>query len=330
MFRHEPIPILHFTSTLNMPIRSVCVIGGTGFIGRHVVHQLSERNISVVVPARRRSKGHDLLLLPTVDVVEADLYDPQQLARVVEGQDAVINLVGILKEDRRGDFHRVHEDLPRRIVEACRVHKVGRLIHFSAIGASHDSGSQYMRSKAGGEAQVRLALSADIRTTILRPSVVFGPDDAFLMPLACLLRMTPVLMLPCGHTRFAPVYVEDVARVCVQALDRPDTHAQTLSLCGPDEYTFAELARFLARTMGLNRTILPLNDTLSFAFATLTEWLPGAPLTRDMVRATRSNSVCTGAFPEFAGPPTSLEACAPGWLGGKDARGYDRYRSLHK
>ncbi len=311
-----------------MNTRSVCVIGGCGFIGRHVVHLLSQRSINVMVPTRRRERGRELFLLPTVEVVEADIFDPRQLARAVDGQDAVINLVGILREAHRGDFHRVHEDLPRRLVEACRTLKVPRLIHVSALGAAHDGPSHYLRSKAAGEAQIRLALAAGIATTIVRPSVVFGADDRFLNPLARLLRYTPLMLLPCAHARVQPVFVEDLARVCVGILDRADTFEQSLSVCGPHVYRLIDLVRWLARVLELQRSVVPLNSSISMLFATLTEWLPGAPLSRDMVRSSRLDSVCSTAFPEFAGAPTPLEAVAPTWLSGKDTRDtYYRYRS---
>jgi uncharacterized protein YbjT (DUF2867 family) len=313
-----------------MTTRSVCVVGGTGFIGQHVVHLLCQRGIQVVVPTRRRDNGRELFLLPTVEVVEADLADPQQLAHLVDGHDAVINLVGILKERRRGDFYRVHEDLPHRIVEACRSQKVSRLIHVSSLGAAHDHASQYQRSKAAGEAQLRLAMSAGIRTTVLRPSVVFGDNDNFLSPLVRLLRVAPMVLLPCGNARVQPIYVEDVARVCVAALDLPDSYGETLPLCGPRVYTLAELVRFLAIALRLDRRIVPLNASMSVALAALTEWLPGTPLTRDMVLSLHTDNVCDAVFPEFVAAPTTLEAFATAWLNSADTRhGYDRFRAHH-
>jgi len=165
---------------------------------------------------------------------------------------------------------------------------------------------------------------------VLRPSVVFGENDSFLNPRARLLRVAPMLLLPCGKARVQPVYVEDVARICVDALDRPDTYGQTLALCGPRVYTLLELARWLAATMGLERRIVSLNESLSFTLAALTEWLPAAPLTRDMVLSLSTNSICDSDFPTFAGPPMALEAVVPAWLNGTGSRlGFDRYRAHH-
>jgi uncharacterized protein YbjT (DUF2867 family) len=154
-----------------MIINTVCLIGGSGFVGRHIAHLLCEQGIRVRVPTRSRERVKEsLIILPTVDVLEGNVHDPQTLARLVSGCDAVISLAGILHESRKGDFHRVHTELPRRIVDACRAQEVGRLVHISALAAAHDAPSDYLRSKAGGEQQIRAAAASGIRTTVLRPS----------------------------------------------------------------------------------------------------------------------------------------------------------------
>jgi uncharacterized protein YbjT (DUF2867 family) len=219
-----------------MPHSRILVLGGSGFIGTHVVSRLSAQGLRVLVPTRHRERARHLILLPTVDVVEVDLYRPGALAALVEGCDAVVNLVGVLqgraggKADPWGpDFGRAHIDLPAALVEACRQRKVRRLVHVSALGVT-DGGkntlpSRYLRSKAAGEEKIRQA--RDLDWTILRPSVVFGAEDAFLNLFAKIQRFLPVLALAKAEARFQPVWVGDVAQAVVNVLDSVATHGRT-------------------------------------------------------------------------------------------------------
>ena len=254
-----------------MKVRSVCIIGGTGFVGSHVVQQLAARGIRVRVPTRRRERAKALIVLPTVDVVNADVHDPAALDRLVAGSDAVISLAGILHEGRKGDFARVHTELPRKIVDACRERGVRRLMHVSALNAAHDAPSEYLRSKAGGEQQVRVAQASGMRTTIFRPSVVFGREDRFLNLFARLARALPVIALACPKARFQPVYVEDVARVVVESLELPPTYDESFDLCGPAVYTLQELLEYVCKLLQMERPIVPLNDEMSYLQAWLME-----------------------------------------------------------
>src|SRR5258706_6718388 len=224
-----------------MKVQSVCVIGGSGFVGSHVVHQLAARGIRVRVPTRHRERAKALIVLPTVDVINADVHDPATLDRLVAGTDAVISLAGILHEGRAGEFARVHTDLPRKIVDACRERGVRRLLHVSALKAAHDAPSEYLRTKAGGEQQIRVAQASGIRTTIFRPSVIFGREDRFLNLFARLAHTLPVIMLASPKARFQPVYVADVARAIVESLELSRTYDENLELCGPATYTLHEL-----------------------------------------------------------------------------------------
>jgi uncharacterized protein YbjT (DUF2867 family) len=301
-----------------MMLRSVCVLGGCGFIGRHLVHMLGTGSMRVTVATRRRERGKELILLPAVDVVECDIRDARQLERVIAGHDAVINLIGILRPRRRESFQNIHAELPRRIVDACRAQGVMRLLHVSALGATHDAPSEYLRSKADGEEQVRLAEAAGIHTTIVRPSVVFGADDTFLQPLLRLMRVSPILPLPCASARIQPVFVDDVARACVGALHQPATYGQSLQLCGPEVYTFIDLVRWLAQRVGVQPVLLPLNMRASMLFAALTEWLPRSPLSRDMVRSARRDNVCAEKDSPLADSMTSLNEVVSRWLSDRE------------
>jgi NADH dehydrogenase len=303
-----------------MIIRSVLVIGGSGFIGRHVVRQLAARGLQVRVPTRRRDRAKELILLPTVDVVEADVYDDKTLHQLVASCDAAINLVGIL----HGDFERAHVDLPRRIVAACDKHAVRRLVHVSALKASADAPSAYLRSKSEGENVIRLA-RARIDATIFRPSVVFGPDDRFLNLFATLARRLPALALASPQARFQPVYVNDLARAIALSLDDTRTFGQTYELCGPRVYTLRELVDYVMQTLGVARPVLGLGPALSMLQAAVLEHLPGRLMTRDNVLSMRVDNVCEGAFPALFGiQPTALESVAPMYIGGVTPR--SRYR----
>lgn len=308
-----------------MKVRSVCIIGGAGFVGSHVVQQLAARGIRVTLPTRRRERAKALIVLPTVDVVNADVHDPATLDRLVAGTDAVISLAGILHEGRAGEFARVHTELPRKIVDACRERGVRRLLHVSALKAAHDAPSEYLRSKAGGEQQIRVAQASGMRTTIFRPSVIFGREDRFLNLFARLARALPVIALACPKARFQPVYVEDVARAMVESLELSRTYDESFDLCGPTVYTLRELMEYVCKLLQKERPIVPLNDEISYLQAWLMEWLPVKLMSRDNYHSMKVDSVCDCAFPEVFGfRPSPLEAVVPLYLADNTPR--SRYR----
>lgn len=305
-----------------MKLESVLVAGGSGFIGRHVVAALSALGLRVTVPSRHRERAKHLILLPTVDVIEADVLAPGVLERLAHGKQALVNLIGILhsrrgRPDERGpndygpDFARIHVELPQAIVAACRAQGVRRLLHLSALGVSAAAPSEYLRSKAIGEQAVLAADDLDV--TVLRPSVVFGPEDRFLNQFALLSRFAPALGVPCPKARFQPVYVGDVARAVARALDDPDTHGKAYELCGPRQYSLLELVQLVCRITGRERVVFGLSDRLSYLQAALLERLPGKLMTRDNYRSMQVPNVCSGAFP-FGIQPLALEGVAPAWL----------------
>jgi uncharacterized protein YbjT (DUF2867 family) len=308
-----------------MKVETVCVIGGSGFVGSHVVRQLAARGIRVRVPTRRRERAKALLVLPTVDVVNADVHDPATLDHLVAGTDAVISLAGILHEGRAGEFARVHTELPRKIVDACRGRGVRRLLHVSALKAAHDAPSEYLRSKAGGEQQIRVAQASGMRTTIFRPSVIFGREDRFLNLFARLAHVLPVIALARPKARFQPVYVEDVARAMVESLELSGTYDESYDLCGPAVYTLQELVEYVCKLLQMERLIVPLNDQMSYMQAWLMEWLPVKLMSRDNYYSMKVDSVCDCAFPDVFGfRPSPLQAVVPLYLADNTPR--SRYR----
>lgn len=291
-----------------MRLHKVLVLGGSGFIGRHVVAALVRRGIKVTVPSRRREHAKHLILLPTVDVIEADVMAPGVLERLVRGQDAVVNLVGVLHGP---DFDTPHVKLPEAVIAACRAAGVKRLVHMSALGASPDGPSAYQRSKGKGERAVLQA--KDLEVTVFRPSVVFGPEDQFLNTFACLARVTPVFMVPCPDARFQPVYVGDVANAIVTSLGELDTHGRAYELAGPRAYTLKELVRCVCEWTGHRRLVLGMPQTMSYVSAWFLERLPLQLMSVDNVRSMQVPNITQARFP-FGIEPQALEAVAPAYL----------------
>jgi NADH dehydrogenase len=279
----------------------------------------------MVVPTRDRERAKALILLPTVDVVEADVHNPAALAKVVAGCDAVINLVGVLHDGSgHHGFSGAHIELARSVVEACRTGGVKRLLQMSAIGAATDGPSAYLRSK--GEAE-RVVMESGLEVTVFRPSVIFGPDDRFLNLFAGLARLLPVLVLARPDARFQPVYVGDVAAAFVHALTDIATYGRRYDLCGPQRYTLRELVAFVARNIGRPRPIIGLNRTLSLCQAFAMECLPVKLMSRDNILSMDVDSISDSVFP-FGIRPQALEALAPSWLSTNAPRAqYDLMRS---
>jgi NADH dehydrogenase len=300
-----------------MLIGSVLVLGGSGFLGRHVVHQLVERGVQVRVPTRNRERAKELILLPTVDVVKADVQDAATLDRLVADADAVVNLIGIL----HGDFQGVHVKLPRQIIEACHRHGVRRLVHVSALQADPGAPSIYLRSKGEAEKLVLAAQSDEFQTTILRPSVLFGREDHFLNLFARLARLLPLVVLASPGARFQPIHVDDVARAIVATLREAHTFGQRYDLCGPRVYTLRQLVEYVVHAAGLRRPVIGLGASASMLQAAVLEHLPGKLMTRDNVRSMSVDNVCRCDFPAVFGfAPTPLEAVAPLYITGATPR----------
>ena len=290
-----------------MRFRRILVLGGSGFVGRHLVAELVQRGARVTVPSRRRERAKHLILLPTVDVVEADVLQRGVLDRLVRGHDAVINLVGIL----HGDFTRAHMEIPLAAIAACRAASVERLMHVSALGASPDAPSEYLRTKAKGE---QAMLDADDRhVTVFRPSVIFGPEDRFLNQFAMMAKWLPVLAVPCPDARFQPVYVRDVARAMAVALEDTETFGQKYDLGGPREYTLKQLVELVCTLTHHGRLVIGLPDGLSYLQASLLEMLPGPFMTRDNYRSMQVANTTSAPWP-LGGDRQSLEAIAPTYL----------------
>ena len=295
------------------------IFGGTGFIGRYVVSRLAERGARLRVISRSPdTHGHHLQPLGRVDqivVQSADLDSEAALRRALAGAAGVVNLIGILYETGRRSFAEVQGALPGRIAAAARAEGVARMVQISAIGADPASASAYARSKADGERRV---LEAFAEATVLRPSIVIGPEDGFFNRFAALARIFPVLpLIGGGRTRFQPVYVGDVAQAVVAALEREDCPGQIYELGGPQTYTFAELMRYMLKVVGRRRLLPSVPFGLAKVQARLLELLPEPPLTRDQVELLKVDNVVSPGMPGLQAlgiTPTPIELIVPQYL----------------
>ena len=308
-----------------MIIEDVLVLGGSGFVGRHVCHQLVERGYRVTVPTRNRELAKvDLIPLPTVDVVVADVHDEATLQRLVRGSQAVINLVGVLHKGRgKASFAEAHVGLARKVVDACTRSGVTRLLHMSAINADTNGPSDYLRSKGEAEGIVK---ASGLDWTIFRPSVIFGRQDRFLNLFAKLQSMMPVVFLASPNARFQPVYVDDVAAAFTASLPDLDSRKQSYDLVGPKVYTLRELVEYVGRVTGHKRPVIGLGPALSNLQAFALEIAPGKLMSRDNVKSMTVDSVSASPLP-FGIAPTALEAVSPTWLAYRTPRArYNLFR----
>lgn len=331
--------------------KKACVLGGGGFVGRSIVNQLEKAGYAVRILTRAREHAKSMTVLPDVEIVEANIFDPADLQRCFTGMDVVINLVGILNEGktsridlpmaRRGDFHEVHVELPRKVIHACAATGVRRLLHMSALNADPNGPSAYLRSKGLGQAVVlesamqhsehekwyldgpKFVHAYGLEATVFRPSVIFGREDSFINMFASLLKIAPVLPLTSPNARFQPIFVEDVAQAFVESIANPATFGKAYDLCGPKAYSLLELVQLVNGMTGLQRRIVPLPDSLSWLMAAIFEHMPGRKLmTRDNYRSMQVDSVCQGKLPaEINLKLRAIEAVAPEYL----AR-FDQYR----
>ena len=307
-------------------MNKILVIGGAGFVGRHIVARLVDRGLRVTVPTRHRARAGHLILLPTVEVVESDVGSDDALDLLLRDHDAVINLVGILQGSRGTpygrEFARAHVELPKRIVAGCTRQGIGRYLHMSALGADPKGPSMYQRSKGDGEAAVR---ASSLDWTIFQPSVIFGPEDRFLNTFASLAKVFPVLPIGGADVRFQPVWIGDVAQAFVNALDNRATYRKSYELVGPRVYTLRELVQFAAAASGRPRPVLALPGGIAQVQARMMELAPGEPLmSRDNLDSMKVDNIASRQpyvpAPELGITPTAMEAEAPRYLSGQTVR----------
>lgn len=321
-------------------MKRILILGGTGFVGRHVCEQLVRAGWRITLPTRREANASQVQHLPGLTVLQADVHDEATLARLLPGHDAVLNLVAILHGNAAA-FERAHVELPAKLARACLASGVRRLLHVSALGADarypEAAPSHYLRSKSRGEAVLQQAAGAGLQLTVLRPSVIFGAGDRFLNLFARLQKVLPVLPLAGANARFQPVWVEDVAQAVLRCLQDPATSGQTYELCGPQTFTLKELVQLAGRWSGIRhgrgRPVVALPPLLGRLQAGLMELLPGPPLmSRDNLDSLRLDNLASGKLPGLRAlgiQAAALAAIAPLYLAARDPRAELRQQARH-
>lgn len=296
----------------------IALIGGSGFVGQHIAQHLRNRGHQCKIITRRPHRHPNLRVIG--EVVEANPHDLHQLTQAIEDCDAVINLVGILNPvSSKQGFREVHVKLTETVVEACHRAGVKRLLHMSALQADQATGSSlYLRTKGEGENRAHTLGQPDIAVTSFRPSVIFGANDSFLNRFADLMLIPGPMPLACADARFAPVYVNDVAQAFADALENPATYGQRYELCGPDEFTLAEIVRFVGFHTRRYKEIIRLPDWAARLQANILQFFPGKPFTPDNYLSLQTASVCNeNGFAKLGIKPKPMRTTAGRFLEGQ-------------
>jgi len=301
-------------------MKKVLILGGTGFVGRHLCEKLAEGDYRTTVLTRRRANARHLQMLPMVDVIEGSVHDAAALTPLIAEHDAVVNLVAIL-HGTEAAFDKTHVQLPSGLVKACDAAGQRRIVHVSALGADLNAASMYQRSKARGEA---VLLNSGLDVSVLRPSVIFGAEDKFLNTFASLQKIFPVIPLAGSTARFQPVWVQDVAAALVKCLEDNSTIGKTFEACGPEIFTLKQLVQLAGQYSGNDRPVFGLPDALARVQAALMELAPGEPImSRDNLDAMKVDNIASGKLPGLQAlgiTPSALSAVAPFYLGAQGLR----------
>jgi len=304
---------------------TVCVFGGTGFLGRRLVRRLAGEGATVRVAVRSPERAQSVLDPDRVQVLRADVRDPASVAAAVAGCDAVVNAVSAYVEKAGVSFESVHVQGARTVAQEAAAAAVARLVLVSGIGADPESASPYIRARGHGELAARQAFPG---TTVVRPGAMFGPGDALFGALADIVRLSPVVpLIGGGRTRVQPVYVEDVAEAIARVLAERGSAGQTYELAGPGAYTLRELVGFVLRLVDRRRLLVPVPFTVAEIQARLFELLPSPPLTTSQVDLLRMDNLASGELPglsELGIRAKAIEDIVPTYVGRLRMRGADR------
>lgn len=304
------------------------ILGGSGFVGGHLARRLSRDGHAIVVATRHAPRARRLRIIPGVTIRPFDPFDLDRLTRELQGQDALINLVGVDNPHARGNgsFQRVHAELPEIAIEACRRAKVGRLLHMSALNAGSEA-SASLEARGLGERRIE---SSGLNWSMFRPSMIFGPDDRFLRRFDQLLKLFPIVPLARPDAVMAPAFVGDVAEALARSLAARETGQRTFELCGPEAWHLRDIVEWIAAQRGLRRWIVGLPDPLGRLQSGLMEFVPGTPFSRDGFRTLGLDSVCAeNGFARLGIQPWALDEKAGEWIGSRDRQSrFRRFREL--
>ncbi len=304
------------------------VFGGTGFVGKHVSSMLCNQGREVAVVSRRPQRHRDLLVLPTVQIVHGDIHDCKEISRLVEGADAVVNLVGILNEGRgSASFEQVHARFAENLATACIDQQVRHLIHVSAIGSRPDAPSAYLQSKGRGETAIVAAMERGLSATVFRPSIIFGPHGGITQMFERMLRLARgFFLVVCPDAQMQPVHVSDVAQCIARSLNETQSIGNCYDLAGPDVYSLYEIVSIINELSGCNRRLIRVGESVSGRLASLLQHLPGKPISPDNVLSLQVPSTSDRGFPDFhASALRGLRQSAHSWLIPRDSQ-YSLFR----
>ena len=262
----------------------ICILGGTGFVGRSLINALSKENYTFTVITRDFDKNKDLAIYPNLKLIQEDVYNEKRMLEVSKSHDVLINLIGILNEKgfRGKGFYLAHSKIARIILNVSKQNRIKRILHMSALNADPGGSSHYLRTKGEAESFLHTYGERFADVTSFRPSVIFGTEDSFINRFSNLLKIIPfVFPLACAQTRFAPVYVGDLVNFMKDSIDDVSSFNKKIDICGPKIYTLEEIVKIIIEVKGYSTKVIPLNDALSKFQAVIMEFLPGKPFSID-------------------------------------------------
>ena len=262
----------------------ICILGGTGFVGRSLISALSKENYTITVITRDFDKNKDLAIYPNLRLIQEDVYNEKRILEVSKSHDVLINLIGILNEKgfRGKGFYLAHSKIARIILNVCKQNRIKRILHMSALNADPGGSSHYLRTKGEAESFLHTYGERFADVTSFRPSVIFGTEDSFINRFSDLLKFIPfVFPLACAQTRFAPVYVGDLVNFMKDSIDDVSSFNKKIDICGPKIYTLEEIVKIVIDVKGYSTRVIPLNNALSKFQAVMMEFLPGKPFSID-------------------------------------------------
>ena len=308
--------------------------GGSGFLGSFLANLLVQRGHSIRISTRKENNSRRLWVLPNTKIEEVDMNRQEQIDRFLEGCDCVVNLIGILNErkDNGQGFTYAHVELVKRLIQSCKTNGIGHLVQISALGADTLSDSYYLSSKGQAEKLIQAEKSPKFSTSVIRPSVIFGPNDDFTNRFARLLKLARGLLpLACPHSRLQPIYVGDVSKAIIALIENESYSGKSYDVGGPDIFTLRQIVEYISEIIGCNARIVPLNNLFSFFQAQILEFVPGKPFSKDNLRTLKNDSVCelSNALGQLRVNATSMNHVLPSYLGGNSIRTrYSQYRNL--
>ena len=308
--------------------KNAVIFGGAGFVGRNLTHELAKQDWNISVVTRRPHRHRDLLVMPTVKLIEIEQLDSETIRSVVRENDTVINLVGILHESRRQSFEAIHTQLPGSIAEIGVEKNIRRLIHISALGADVNAPSRYLQSKGHGERALSDRKHQGLQYDIIRPSIIFGPDDSFTRLFAKLLKLSKVIFFVISpDAKMQPVYVGDLVNCILHAVNQQHSSCSSFDVAGPEVFTFYELIRSIDELSGGRHRLIRLNDSLTRLVATFAQFAPGKLLTPDNILSLQVPNVIQMEQPEpYGAQSRRFEDTAAFWLEPQTER-LDTYRT---